>query len=110
VGLLEQGLQLLQLLGREGRPVPALSPPAEHVLREQIAGQRRYKRTSHCDGLFMEKVRFLVFLVLYLRPKVFVIVLFFLEVFQIFSGYLLDFLFLKLLKFVSGKKKSFIHF
>lgn len=48
VGLLEEGLQLLELLGRKGGTVPALPPPAEHVLREQIAGQWRYEWPSHC--------------------------------------------------------------
>lgn len=47
VRLLEQRLQLLQLLGRKGRPVATLAPPTEHVLGQQVVGQRRQVRSSH---------------------------------------------------------------
>lgn len=47
VCLLEERLQFLQLLWRERGPIAALSPPAEHVLREQIARQRRYEWPRH---------------------------------------------------------------
>lgn len=47
VGLLEEGLQLLQLLRRECGAIASLSPSTEHVLSEKIARQRRYKRSGH---------------------------------------------------------------
>lgn len=64
VSLLEERLQLLQLLRTERRPVPPLPPSAEHVLGEQIAGQRRQVRTSHShhltdyDSVFANTVKF----------------------------------------------------